>query len=410
MASLLFQKIVAIKIKQVSVSLCSPSLPRHYFLLCLMAGLLSLSSSVTRANLEAEQHVSEQDLRELKTNIAKLGDWLSKANAEKSGLTRELAKQEKQISQLSQDIRSSKRAITNGQASLKALNSELKQQQQTIRQQQNFLMDELRALYMQGSQPALKQLLDSDNPLELSRFIAYFSYLNDARSHSIAEFKEALTTLEKTERDILKQQKTLNDQKRNLEAKRKNLNKQSTLRRTTLNQLQNQITNKSRELSTLKENQTRLEQLLREVERAVADFDLTIDNVPFQQQKAKLIWPSRGKVLEKFGARMAQGKLKSNGIRIATKEDGFVKSVHDGRVIFSDWLRGFGLLLIIDHGDDYMSLYGNNKTLLKETGDWITGGEVIAQTRNSGSSKESGLYFEIRYKGKPKNPLKWLKR
>jgi septal ring factor EnvC (AmiA/AmiB activator) len=107
---------------------------------------------------------------------------------------------------------------------------------------------------------------------------------------------------------------------------------------------------------------------------------------------------------------VAQGKLKSNGIRIATKEDGFVKSVHDGRVIFSDWLRGFGLLLIIDHGDDYMSLYGNNKTLLKETGDWITGGEVIAHTRSSGSSKESGLYFEIRYKGKPKNPLKWLKR
>ena len=410
MAFILYLKIMAITIKQVPLSFHSLSSPRQYLLLCLMAGLLLLSSSITRANSDVEQDVSEQDLRILKTNIAKLGNWLSKANSEKSGLVRELAKQEKQINQLSRDIRSSKRAITNGQASLKALNIQLKQQQQTIRQQQAFLMEELRALYMQGSQPALKQLLDSNNPLELSRFIAYFSYLNDARSHSIDEFKEALTALEKTERDILKRQKSLNDQKRNLEAKHKTLNKQSALRQTTLNQLRNQITNKSLELSALKENQTRLEQLLREVERAVADFDLTIDNIPFQQQKAKLIWPSRGKVLEKFGVRVAQGKLKSNGIRIATKEDGFVKSVHDGRVIFSDWLRGFGLLLIIDHGDDYMSLYGNNKTLIKETGDWITGGEVIAHTRSSGSSKESGLYFEIRYKGKPKNPLKWLKR
>ena len=133
------------------------------------------------------------------------------------------------------------------------------------------------------------------------------------------------------------------------------------------------------------------------------------DSAPFSQQKSKLPWPSRGKVVAEYGSSVANGKLKLNGIRIITKENEDVLSIYSGRVIFSNWIRGFGLLIIIDHGNQFMSLYGNNKSLTKETGDWVRVGETIAISSEYTSSLETGLYFEIRKKGKPINPRKWLR-
>lgn len=360
--------------------------------------------------LIAEEQVSQEQLEQLKQSIKSVDRWLNKANTEKSGLSRQLQKYEKQISRISNDIRrvNSENIALLGE--LKQLKAQLKQQKAALELQKRQLIKQLKAVYRQGKQPAIKLLLDADDPQNLSRYIMYFSYINDARGEKIKSFQEALKSLQSTEAKILGQQAQLNRNKERLSDQRKQLTLESKQRKKVLSKLESSIKSKSHRLERLKADQVRLQQLLHEVEQAIANIALPSDATPFSQQKSKLPWPTRGKVRERFGSRVAQGKLKANGIRIATKEDTPVNAIHYGRVIFSDWIRGFGLLLIIDHGEGYMSLYGNNKSLLKETGDWISAGETVAYAGASGGNIESGLYFEIRRHGKPQNPSSWLRK
>jgi septal ring factor EnvC (AmiA/AmiB activator) len=159
----------------------------------------------------------------------------------------------------------------------------------------------------------------------------------------------------------------------------------------------------------MEENQKQLEQVLKEVERAVANMQLDKDATPFRTLRNQMPWPAEGRLVRKYGSRSPDG-IGSTGIVIQSAVNTPVKAIHHGRVVFSDWLRGFGLLMIVDHGDGFMSLYGFNQALLKDTGDWVNEGDVLASVGNSGGQREGGLYFEIRYKGKPDNPLLWLKK
>ena len=377
---------------------------------CLLLACLILCTLSIHTHASESQQQSEAKLEQLKKNVAALSSWLKKANKEKSGLITELQKQEKQISATTKAIESNKQHIRQLLKELNQLNQDLKTQKKALNTQQHSLKEELRALYLEGNQPRLKALLDQDNPQSSARYLAYFEYLNDARSENIGAFKDAVAKLEKTQASILRRQTDIKKQRQALETKRSNLNLQKKQRQTTLAKLEKNIQGKSSELDRLKQDQARLEALLIEVEKAISEIELPDESRPFSQQKSKLPWPTRGKVLERFGSRIAKGKLRSNGIRIAAKGDSEVKSVHYGRVIFSDWLRGFGLLIIIDHGEGYMSLYGNNNSLVRDVGDWVRPGEAIAYAGSSGGQSRSSLYFEIRKNGKPQNPNRWLKK
>lgn len=373
--------------------------------LLIVAGLFNL---MLISALKAE--VSESQLIELKKNIGKIDRWLSQANTEKTGLSKQLQSQEKKIADVSRSIRTTNTKINNTLKELNTLQKKQKQQTAQLNTQKEYLIKQLRAVYEQGKQPALKMLLDSDNPQNTARYLNFFSYINDARNEKIKAFKETLKQIEQTKSDILIRKKELNEHRLELETHHQALVQSQKSRKKVLAKLEASIENESARLKKLKADQTRLEKLLAEVERAIANLELPSDAAPFSKQKNKLPWPARGKVLQRYGSRIAQGKLKSNGINIALKEDQEVKAVHSGRVVFSDWIRGFGLLLIIDHGEGYMSLYGNNKSLIKDTGDWVRAGETMAYAMDSSGKNESGLYFEIRRHGKPLNPRHWLRK
>ena len=381
---------------------CSTHLLRFVFTLLL--GLCSTHS------LGTSQEESEEQLRKLKANIQELSGWLVNANQEKSGLIKSLRSQEKQISQTTLEIKRTKTKVSELLKELSALNAQLREQNKSLNAQKSYLIEELRALYLEGKQPVLKALLEQDNPQDSARYLTYFNYLRDARSDIIERFESDLRKLEKTQADILRRQTRLNTARAELEQKHQQLKAQSAQRKSTLAKLEKRIENKSGELDTMKANQARLEELLLEVERAISELELPDESSPFKTQKAKLPWPTRGKVVEYYGARLAQGKLRSNGIRISAKINAEVKAVHYGRVVFSDWLRGFGLIIIVDHGEGYLSLYGNNNSLLLDVGDWASPGETIAYAGNSGGRNQSSLYFEIRRNGKPLNPKKWLRK
>lgn len=371
--------------------------------------LFVIFSSLNTATADS-QDASQEQLEQLKKNIKEINQWLTKANKEKSGLSKELERQEKEINRVSKSIRAINLEISQQVKDLKQLNTQNKQQKASLNRQKSFLIKQLRTAYLQGNQPAIKMLLDDDAPQDIARYMHFFSYINDARNEKITAFQASLAQLKTTEKRILKQQTKLNKNRHTLETERKNLRQNRKKRKKVLAQLGKNIKNNAQRLTKMNADRTRLTKLLNELEENVVSIPTPANATPFKQQKYKLPWPSRGKVIARFGSRIAQGKLKLNGIRIATKENSKVEAIHHGRVIFSNWIRGFGLLIIIDHGDNFMSLYGNNKSLVKETGDWVGPGDTIAYSNESSTKNESGLYFEIRKNGKPLNPSQWLRK
>jgi len=147
--------------------------------------------------------------------------------------------------------------------------------------------------------------------------------------------------------------------------------------------------------------------VLQALKQAIADIDMPAPSQPFAKQRGKMRWPIKGKLSHRFGSQR-NAEMKWDGWLLNANEGVAVKAIHHGRVVFSDYLRGYGMLIIIDHGDSYMSLYAHNQVLLKETGDWVTADESVAKVGNSGGRIEHALYFEIRHNGKPTNPKHWL--
>ena len=161
------------------------------------------------------------------------------------------------------------------------------------------------------------------------------------------------------------------------------------------------------------DDQRQLERVVKVITENLPHTDAGLDVIrqtPFGKLKGKLVWPALGKVKRLFGKKRQSGRLRWKGVLIEARQGNNVRAVAAGRVAYADWLRGYGLLLIIDHGDGYMSLYGHNESLFKETGDWVSAGDVIASVGKSGGRKLSSLYFEIRHKGKPVNPTRWCKK
>jgi septal ring factor EnvC (AmiA/AmiB activator) len=171
--------------------------------------------------------------------------------------------------------------------------------------------------------------------------------------------------------------------------------------------LNTRIKDKDANLRRLEKDRQELEALLDAVEETIADLKIPNDYRPFAARKGDMSWPTNGPVRYRFGSRQKPSMIRRQGVTIAGKSGNNVNAIHHGRVVFADWFRGKGLLIIVDHGDGFMSLYAHNQSLLSEIGDWIKAGEPIATVGNSGGQRESGLYFEIRQNGEPTNPARW---
>ncbi len=379
----------------------------------LLLSSLSLITQTVYANNQANdisQEDSEAKLDKLKAGIKKMTNWLFQANDEKTGLNKELKKSELKINQLSKNIRASKNKIDLNKAELLTLKSQLNELQAKLKTHQVFLEKQIQVAYFQEGHSKIKLLLNTDNPQDIARQLRYFDFIKEARKGKIDEILNLLKSIQKTEDNIKQKTVNLEQQTKQLESRQFELSQTLKKKHQLLSKLEKEIKGNTQNLEKMQVDQARLKSLLEELEASLVNIALPSDSAPFSQQKSKLPWPSHGKVVAEYGSSVANGKLTLNGIRFGNKENDVVSSVYSGRVIFANWIRGFGLLLIVDHGDQYMSLYGNNKSLTKETGDWVRVGETIAISSESTTSQETGLYFEIRQQGKPLNPRKWLRK
>jgi septal ring factor EnvC (AmiA/AmiB activator) len=240
--------------------------------------------------------------------------------------------------------------------------------------------------------------------------LTYFGYFSRARAEKIDAMKTSLERLQTLQGDIEEKTLALSRLRNSQRTRMARLAEQKQLRAKAVAALRQQLAKQGGALKRLQADEQRLQELVHSLQNLLADIPSdAAHNKPFNAMKGALRWPARGQLSARFGAPRGDSGLTWQGVLITAPEGGKVHAVAQGRVAFADWMRGFGLLLIIDHGDGYMSLYGHNQALYKEVGEWVDTGEVVATLGASGGQIQAGLYFELRHRGRPVNPRKWCR-
>lgn len=373
------------------------------------AALLFILTLVNAPVLAANDDVSPAQIEALKERIEDIDDWLQDAREDRSDLEEQLVSTEQTISRLTRERRDLRRQIGNQRTRLAQLGEKEQELTASLARQRDSLKQQIRAAWMAGDTPAIKVLLNEIDPQNVARTMTYYEYLSADTVRRLEVFNASLQALKTTREEVNRTQTELARLERDVASRQQQLETRKAERQQTLARLRTEISQRQNEREQLESDRVRLEKLLKEVEAAIANIPAPNESQPFRSLRAKLPWPvAAGRVSRNFGEQLAQGRLRHNGLLLITDAETEVTAVHYGRVVFANWLRGFGLMTIIDHGDGYMSLYGHSSSLLASPGDWVAAGQAIAIAGQSGGTEQPAVYFEIRHKGTPQNPRRWL--
>lgn len=382
--------------------------------------LLLLLALASPAAESASASAKEKELRELRGRIAALQKRLTAAEESKNEAADALRESERAISEANRELRELGSQARQHNRKLVELKRELRQREQALKGQQALISAMLYRHYLGGQSEPLKLLLNREDPNQIARHLYYFGAISRARAEVIAELRAGLARLNELTREAEQKAAELSVVTAEQRAQRARLEREKRARNQVMAKISRDIERQRREIGTLKRNETRLARLVESLTRLMArpraaprsrsgrTPEPSIGDSDFARLKGRLSPPVRGELANRFGSPRSDGGVLWKGLFIAAPPGEEVRAVADGRVVFADWLRGFGNLLIIDHGDAFMSLYGNNEALYKRVGDIIHGGEPVAAVGNSGGNADSGLYFELRYQGRPLDPLDWV--
>lgn len=379
---------------------------RSCSLLCLL-GVLSLPLVALGQNDDETR--TRQQLAELKAQITELGEALRNDLSRRSGLRDALRESELAIAGLQRDIDRTRKSIADNRDKLAALDRERQALLVARGRQQERIAFEIQTAYQMGKQAQLRVLLNQEDPATLARAMTYYDYFYQARLEAIQSYLDTVKRLDAIAPQISATQASLEQYDQSLTNQRQALVRSQQQRQRDLDQLNATIRTRDQRLKKLTEDEAELQQLLEVIEEAVVDMAVPDSFQAFAAVQGAMPWPVAGKPSNRFGERRGQGSLRWQGLEIPARPGSPVKAIHHGRVVFADWFRGSGLLLIIDHGDGFMSLYAHNETLLRDVGEWVMAGADIATVGRSGGRDQTALYFEIRRQGKPTNPLAWLR-
>lgn len=353
----------------------------------------------------------QADLDALRERLQALTRDAERAQESRNDARAQLAETEKKIAAAAKRIRRTGAERESNQRRLGDLQERKRAQQRELDGHRHALATQIRASYISGRQDYLKLLLNQEDPAEVGRVLTYYRYFDQARRDEIAEIDAQLNELTRIEAAIAEENRSLTKLSERLERERATLVAMQGERRGILADLDETLQDKSRQLERLREDERQLADLLKRLQRELADIPADVGaDAAFSKLRGKLRWPTSGPRMVDFGAPRGSGQPNWQGVVIQADEGTDVRAVARGRVAFADWLYGYGMVLILDHGDGYMSLYAYNQSLVKDRGDWTEAGEVIALVGNSGGHKTPALYFEIRHNGKPDNPARWCAR
>lgn len=389
-----------------------------------------------------ERSDAQQQLEQASRDVAELKQLMQKLQQEKSGVQKDLQKTETEMGTLEKQVRELQKELKDSETELDRLDDEKKKLQSARLEQQKLIAIQVRAAYQSGEQEPLRLLLNQQQPEKFSRTLTYYEYLGKARLEQLSAFNETLRQLANVEQAIVSQQGLLNEQKSALEQQREQLVALRQERRNALAKLNKEYSARDRKLKARQQEQAQLGKVLKTIEETLArqarDAEIARQQAltqqvepakgapavqgplvsssassyggPINQARGKLPWPVNGRLMARFGsARGDDSRSTWDGVMISASEGSPVQAVHGGRVVFADWLRGAGLLVILDHGDGYLTLYGHNQSLLKNPGDIVQTGEIISTVGNTGGQQTPALYFAIRQQGRPVNPAQWCR-
>lgn len=393
-----------------------------------------------------ERAAARQQIEAARQDIAELQKLLKQIEQEKSGVQKQLQTTESEMGQLEKQVDSLQQEIDRSEAELERLNEEKTTLEGARLEQQRLIGLQARAAYQNGRQEYLKLLLNQQNPEKFSRTLTYYDYLNKARLEQLDSFNETLRQLANVEADIEAQQNLLAEKKDGLLERRNQLAEVRKERQQTLAKLNSDLSTRERKLQARRQEQAQLERVLKTIEETLARQAREAEEArqrellaerqrqqqrqagsaapsgpmvssagssfggPFAQAKGKLPWPVDGRLVARYGTpRGSDARTKWDGVLIGASAGTQVRAVHGGRVVFADWLRGAGLLVILDHGNGYLSLYGHNQSLLRDAGEIVKAGDPIATVGTSGGQETAALYFAIRQQGRPSDPAQWCR-
>lgn len=371
-----------------------------------------ISAMAIADELPSDPKEAEEQLDQVRERIKAMSERLSSDRRNRDVLAGELQRAERRISDLSRELGEIEARLATRRTHLRSLERNRDERSASVESQRRLLKRHLRAAYVLGRQDRVKLLLNQEDPAAVSRAFTYYEYFNRARARRIQALRQEIEALAHIETGIREETRELQRlKKRNAEAA-SSLESEYDRRRQAVAKLNLRIEKTGSQMARLQEDALRLTELIKKLEEELADLSIPLElqQTPFPELKGKLPWPIRGRIRHRFGTPREGADLKWQGVVISGKRGEPVRAISYGRVAFADWLRGFGFLVILDHGAGYMSLYGYAQTLSREVGDWVQAGEIIAAVGDSGGQAETALYFEIRHNGAPSNPAGWCTR
>lgn len=365
-------------------------------------------------NLVADDQSAEDQtkrLESLRVHIKETEKARENATSEKQTLVEELKQNEIRISEIGNKINQLKLTLEEKNSTLSELKLQEREQRARLEQERTILARQIRSAYLVGRNDYLKLLLNQQDPARVSRVLAYYDYHNRSRSQIINTAMEKLQTLHELEQSIADETIEIQSLHNEQQQRKQDYSRNREQRQTILLKLDEFIDQKDQELAALHSEVKELSKLLKSLDQQRDDTVQFYEDIPpFKSMRGKMPWPIQGPFIQRFGSPKKGGDLKWNGVLIKAKTGTDVKAINNGKVVFADWFKNLGMLIIVDHGNDYMSLYAHNESLYKKQDDWVLAGETIASVGDSGGQSQPGLYFEIRQQGKPVNPGLWCKK
>jgi septal ring factor EnvC (AmiA/AmiB activator) len=354
-----------------------------------------------------DRRESEAALSAVRKEIKELQQRVARETTRRDERARDLRAAEVEIAAATQKLAAVRKDLGAQQTARRELTRETQSADRRLAAEREALARQVRTSYVAGRAELFKLLLSQESPAALGRMLVYFDYYNRARSARIGAVAGELATLAELEGKTARVAAELAALEAAQAREVANLEKARDERRSAIAKADEEIRDGTAAVAKLRAEEQRLADLVLRLSEVMAGFPVDTDE-PFASAKGKLAWPAQGRIAGNYGQARGAGPVKWSGVLLEAAAGTPVRAVYHGRVAFADWLAGLGLLVIVDHGGGYMSLYGHNEALLKESGDWVGPGEPIAQVGDTGGQARPGLYFEIRLNGEPVDPNPWI--
>jgi septal ring factor EnvC (AmiA/AmiB activator) len=390
-----------------------PKLSLHFATMknCLALGLMlvfAAPQTVLPQETELTQ-IKERELEAVRQQISDLKQSMDRRANDRDRITGELQAAEVIISEKRIHLKELERQRQFSERKMAELGARQASHEEALDEESRLLAAQVQAAYMSGRQERIKLLLNQNDPAALGRLLTYYRYFSDYRGQNIEAVSRIIDELDALKRQAAIEEQRLAGLARARYAELTELNGAQEERQVLLVRLKTRIAEEGSEVDRLAAQEQDLSRLLAELTSILSDYPISSED-PFSRLKGKLTWPVAGRLTHDFGQPRASGRLKWNGVVLSAPRGREIRAIYHGRVVFADWLAGMGLLVIVDHGEGYMSLYGYNETTLKLAGDWVAPGDVIATVGESGGQARPALYFELRKGTRPVNPRAWFSR